>query len=213
MDCRLQSAPDFLFRIPSRSGLALVAELTPPNSVPGHACSSVATSVEDMVAFGLLILLQCYFYTLPIFATSSSATTRRYTAHAEPPLTVPFSLRQEITLAESIQEPGENGVQTTFHVANVINAQTRTSTTLKARPTTVWRPRDPDALQHARLSSLRHAQSEPVEWEEVELIGPDIEDKHTLGQLARMTGNAYALPGEKSWYDIDDAWNTVRPSH
>ena len=52
---------------------------------------------------------------------------------------------------------------------------------------------------------------EEVEWEEVRLAGPYIEDKHTLSQLARMTGNAYALPGQKNWYDIDVTWNTVRP--
>lgn len=81
---------------------------------------------------------------------------------------------------------------------------------LRARPTSVWRPRDPTALQHARWRSLHFQESEPVQWEVVETLGPDIEDKHTLSQLARMTGNAYAMPGQKNWYDVDEAWNTVR---
>jgi hypothetical protein len=59
------------------------------------------------------------------------------------------------------------------------------------------------------LRSLQHSESVPVEWEEVQMLGPDVDDRHTLGQLARMTGNAYALPGQKNWYDIDEAWNTV----
>lgn len=94
---------------------------------------------------------------------------------------------------------------------------TATSTfVLKARPTTIVRPRSPDILQRARLRSLRYGQSERVEWDKIDIIGPDIEDRHTLAQLARMTGNAYALPGQKNWYDVDPAWNSVcnhRPEH
>jgi len=39
--------------------------------------------------------------------------------------------------------------------------------------------------------------------------GPDVGDLHTLAQLARMSANAYALPGQKNWYEVDQAWNTV----
>jgi len=85
-----------------------------------------------------------------------------------------------------------------------------TTLTLAARPTTVYRPRSHTAVQRARLRSLHSHQSEKIEWEQVDTRGPDIEDAHTLVQLARMTGNAYALPGQKNWYDIDPAWNTVR---
>lgn len=87
--------------------------------------------------------------------------------------------------------------------------------TLQARPTTVYRPRSLAALHQARLRSLRFGESEKVEWDRVEVLGPDIENKHTVSQLARMTGNAYALPGQKNWYEVDLAWNTVRsiPSH
>lgn len=70
------------------------------------------------------------------------------------------------------------------------------SWTLKAVPTTVYRPRS--------LQDLHH-----TPWDPIEVPGPDIEDRHTLSQLARMSGNAYALPGQKNWYDIDLAWNTV----
>ncbi|KZP12555.1 alpha/beta-hydrolase [Athelia psychrophila] len=84
------------------------------------------------------------------------------------------------------------------------------SPTLKARPTTVYRPRSQAALEHARLRSLRHAESEEVEWDLVETMGPDVQDKHTLSQLARMTSNAYALPG-RGWYDIDPTWNNSYP--
>jgi len=45
----------------------------------------------------------------------------------------------------------------------------------------------------------------------VEIEGPDIEDRLTLLELAKMTGNAYALPGHSNWYDLDDMWNTSFP--
>ena len=95
---------------------------------------------------------------------------------------------------------------------DVSNASQRASSTmiLQATPTTVYRPRDAAAFQHARLRSLRSQESEAIEWEEVRVLAPDVEDKHTLSQLARMTGNAYALPGRPNWYEIDPAWNTVR---
>ena len=51
---------------------------------------------------------------------------------------------------------------------------------------------------------------EDVVWEPVRMYGPDIENRHTLQQLARMSGNAYALPEEKNWYDLDEAWSQVR---
>lgn len=87
--------------------------------------------------------------------------------------------------------------------------QSTSTLTLKARPTTVYKPRSDSALQHARLRSLQFGQSEPLEWDAVEILGPDIEDRHTLAQLARMSGNAYAIPGQKDWYEVDPAWNTV----
>jgi len=72
------------------------------------------------------------------------------------------------------------------------------SWTLKAVPTTVYRPR-----------SLPDAHDTP--WDPTEMLGPDVEDRHTLAQLARISGNAYMLPGQKSWYDVDSAWNISFP--
>ncbi|KAL0946658.1 hypothetical protein HGRIS_012850 [Hohenbuehelia grisea] len=83
--------------------------------------------------------------------------------------------------------------------------------TIRTRPTTVFRPRSVDLLQRARLRSLQYHQSEAVEWYQTEVEGPDVQDRHTLSQLARMAGNAYALPGRSNWYDIDGAWNNSFP--
>jgi putative lipase involved disintegration of autophagic bodies len=70
------------------------------------------------------------------------------------------------------------------------------SLTLKAVPTTIYRPR--------YLQDSHHSP-----WDPIDVLGPDIEDRHTLSQLARISGNAYALPGQKNWYEIDSAWNVV----
>lgn len=80
---------------------------------------------------------------------------------------------------------------------------------LNSRPMTVYRPRSLRALHNARRQSMRYAESpvEPLEWDAKEVLGPDVESRHTLAQLARMSGNAYALPGLPNWYEVDQAWN------
>ncbi|CAL1705157.1 unnamed protein product [Somion occarium] len=82
---------------------------------------------------------------------------------------------------------------------------------IRAVPTSVYRPRSVDSFLHARLRSFRQSESELVEWEEIQTFAPDVQDRYTLSQLARMTGNAYALPGQKNWYEIDEAWNISFP--
>ncbi|KAL6305303.1 alpha/beta-hydrolase [Sparassis latifolia] len=101
--------------------------------------------------------------------------------------------------------------QPVFDVSAIGVLPSTPTITLQARPTTIWRPRSTAALLRARLRSLYDAEDEEVEWEQVEVLGPDVEDKHTISQLARMTGNAYALPEQKNWYDMDPAWNTSFP--
>ncbi|KIL00900.1 hypothetical protein PAXRUDRAFT_821094 [Paxillus rubicundulus Ve08.2h10] len=83
----------------------------------------------------------------------------------------------------------------------------RPTFSLKAVPTTVYRPKSYGDVEHARLRSLHKAQSEPVEWVEAEVLGPDVTDKHTLGQLARMAANAYQPPRGDNWYELDRSWN------
>ncbi|KAF8197514.1 Alpha/Beta hydrolase protein [Pholiota molesta] len=87
------------------------------------------------------------------------------------------------------------------------------SAKLKTQPTTVYRPRSLDVLHRTRLRSLQYAQSdaERVLWDPVELEGPDIGNINTLVQLARMSANAYALPDQKNWYEVDPAWNKSFP--
>lgn len=105
---------------------------------------------------------------------------------------------------------GDEPLQASF---SLVEQQVPPSLTVKSVPTSAYRPKSVDALLHARSQSLRHAQDEKVDWDLVEVNGPDVQDRHTLVQLARMSGDAYALPGQKNWYDIDPAWNEVRDLH
>ncbi|KAI8989698.1 alpha/beta-hydrolase [Trametes punicea] len=143
---------------------------------------------------------------LVLLATCSTAAESRTRSKR-----VPISFQWQHVFSPQLPDHLDDFSQLTFDISNVGIAPSLTSVSLQARPTTVYRPRSPAGYQHARLRSLRSQESEPVEWDEVQVLAPDIEDKHTLSQLARMTGNAYALPGRKNWYDIDPAWNASFP--
>ena len=137
----------------------------------------------------------------PVVSTNGSASE-----HTSKRTTLSFNLRREYN--------GSGGFRYPFHERmDLLGPQSTPTWTVHARPTTVYRPRSQAGLQRARLRSLHHSESEKVEWETAEMLGPDIEDRHTLAQLARMTANAYALPGEQNWYDIDTNWNNVCVFH
>ena len=81
--------------------------------------------------------------------------------------------------------------------------------TIRTRPTVVYKPESFEVIENARLRSLIHGEDVALHWNPTTMQGPDIEDRHTLQELARMAGNAYALPGRKNWYELDEVWNTV----
>ncbi|RXW20466.1 hypothetical protein EST38_g5389 [Candolleomyces aberdarensis] len=90
---------------------------------------------------------------------------------------------------------------------------------IQTTPTVVYKPRSLEFLHKTRLRSLQHSEcqaqaangTQRLEWDAVQVQGPHVGDRHTLAQLARMAGNAYALPGQKNWYEVDSAWNTSFP--
>lgn len=50
-----------------------------------------------------------------------------------------------------------------------------------------------------------------MDWEEDEIVGPNVESRETLLELAKMTNNAYLQPNETGWYSLNEtAWNAVR---
>ena len=76
---------------------------------------------------------------------------------------------------------------------------------LRTRKQLIKRPRSKTEYQIARK-----ARRNDVEWDDVEIEMPDMEHRETLLELAKITGDAYALPGSKDWYDLDARWNSVR---
>lgn len=79
-----------------------------------------------------------------------------------------------------------------------------------SRKGTTYRPSSFAAHTHARLRSMRFGENEWLDWEEEEILGPDVERRETLLELAKMTNNAYLEPDDPDWYDLDGHWNVVR---
>jgi hypothetical protein len=157
-----------------------------------------ALSIVEMFPITLVILLSLNLF----ISTKGAASGTPGPLSERQSLSFSLDLHRECRLAE-VRSPSVSHAQTDpldLHIP---------FRTVKVRPTTVNRPRSQTGLQRARLRSLRYSESEKVEWETVETLGPDVEDRHTIAQLARMTGNAYALPGQENWYDIEPKWNNV----
>ena len=85
-----------------------------------------------------------------------------------------------------------------------------TTYTIPTRRLSTFRPPSFSAHEAARIRSIRHAQSSDLPWREDELIGPDVEQRETLLELAKMTNNAYITPDDAAWYELGEAWHDVR---
>lgn len=83
------------------------------------------------------------------------------------------------------------------------------SYSLRPRRVKARRPNSIDAFDRARVRSMRFQETEAIDWDDIEVDGPDVEDRETLLLLAKMTNNAYLSPGEQGWYDLGGEWNVV----
>ena len=66
-----------------------------------------------------------------------------------------------------------------------------------------------DAIKDARYRSMKFGQSTLLDWDEEEIIGPNVESREALLALAKMTNNAYLQPDDKGWYSLGENWTTV----
>ncbi|CAE6466565.1 unnamed protein product [Rhizoctonia solani] len=82
---------------------------------------------------------------------------------------------------------------------------------LRTRVQTVHQPRSINDIHRVRERSLRLQQSEPIEWVQKNVLAPDVTDRETLQQLARMTANAYAQKGKPNWWEMSERWNESFP--
>jgi lipase ATG15 len=83
---------------------------------------------------------------------------------------------------------------------------------IRTRPITTHRPSSFAAFARARTRALRFGETEWLDWEEEEVLAPDVESREVLLHLAKMTNNAYVDPDDPAWYDLNEGWNTVRGS-
>lgn len=86
-----------------------------------------------------------------------------------------------------------------------------TTYTIKTKKISSFRPPSFRAHEAARTRSIRHAQSTDLPWWEEEIVGPDVEHRETLLELAKMTNNAYVTPDDAAWYELRDEWDNVCP--
>lgn len=75
------------------------------------------------------------------------------------------------------------------------------------------RPSSFASFSNAQLRSLQFGKNEWVDWEEGEILGPNVESRETLLELAKMTNNAYLEPDETGWCSLNGTWNVVRLFH
>ncbi len=89
------------------------------------------------------------------------------------------------------------------------SGSTKPTYNVETRRMTAHKPGSLEAHTRARLRSPKFMETEALDWNEDVIIGPDVEKRETLLELAKMTNNAYVEPDDPAWYDIG-GWNKVR---
>ncbi|KAN0092932.1 Alpha/Beta hydrolase fold [Tylopilus felleus] len=97
------------------------------------------------------------------------------------------------------------------HVPTALAYANETTYTIMTKRVSAFRPPSFDAYEAARIRSIRHAQSADLAWSEAQVVGPDVERRETLLELAKMTNNAYVTPNDSAWYVLRDGWTNHTP--
>ncbi|KAG6835503.1 putative lipase atg15, partial [Arthromyces matolae] len=74
-----------------------------------------------------------------------------------------------------------------------------------------FRPPSFHEFSEARVRSLHFGQTQPLQWDEEEVLAPNVESRDVILELAKMTNNAYVAPDDAAWYDLGDEWNVGYP--
>ncbi|KAH9481324.1 Putative lipase ATG15 [Psilocybe cubensis] len=91
------------------------------------------------------------------------------------------------------------------------SGSTKASYSVRSKRAKTYRPSSFVAHTQARLRSLYFGENEPLDWDDEEILHPDVESRETLLELAKMTNNAYLEPSDAGWYDLDEKWNVSLP--
>lgn len=94
---------------------------------------------------------------------------------------------------------------------------TETPYIIRTHSISTYRPSSLDQFARARSYSRqardRSAAAHLLRWDEDEIIGPDVKNRTTILELAKMTSNAYVEPGSSEWYKLEGNWTVVSWRH
>ncbi|EPQ54234.1 alpha/beta-hydrolase [Gloeophyllum trabeum ATCC 11539] len=109
----------------------------------------------------------------------------------------------------------EHAVSTTGRVVfkDALTQAIPSAYTLHTKDITAYHPslRSDAIARIGRASSIHSQVCEDQLWEEEEVLGPDVESRETLLELAKMTNNAYVEPDDSQWYDLGSNWTNAYP--
>lgn len=125
-----------------------------------------------------------------------------------PPPPLQFELRHLHAVSSSAHVIFSD-VASTFHSQSDTQGSTSHPYSLQPRSIKTFRPPSNDAFTRVRKRSALFAESERLDWDEADMLGPDVEKREVLLELAKMANNAYVDPSDPEWYDLDPKWNNV----
>ncbi|CED84793.1 alpha beta-hydrolase [Phaffia rhodozyma] len=107
-------------------------------------------------------------------------------------------------------DPSALLLSTTLSPSSFASTSSRDPLIVRTRKVKVYKPKSQETYQAARFKTRTSRIDQDLEWEGVEVEGPDVTDRETLSSLAKMTSNAYVLPSDSEWFPID-GYNTSVP--
>jgi hypothetical protein len=112
-----------------------------------------------------------------------------------------FELRHQYALS--------NSTRFIFTDIPKISSGDVTPYSVKTREITSYKPSYFVPYSRRPSRPLKLDQSENGDWDEVEILGPDVESREVLLELAKMTHNAYLEVDDSQWYDLGGNWTSV----
>ncbi|KAF8176581.1 alpha/beta-hydrolase [Mycena galopus ATCC 62051] len=151
-------------------------------------------------------MLPAALTTLLVSLTSLFTDSPVETAPASSPPALSFELRHLHAVSSSAHVVFADVPQRTGILSE-------NSHTLQTRTISSWKPPSFALHAKARAQSMHFGQSllQDFPWEEDEVTAPDVEDRNTLLELAKMSNNAYVDFNETGWYQLGANWSVSYP--
>ena len=144
---------------------------------------------------------------VPIPQHASSHGFRPVFAHATHPDSYQFLMHNSTASHNSFFDVFATDLSESDALIMATDPSFSPSLTIKTTTRKLLRPRT--KIYHLNATRAeRMAFNSGIEWEDVDVEVPDIDDRETLKTLAKMTSNAYVLPDSTEWWGLDE-WNHV----